>query len=852
MKKLLISLLLILFIIVVGFFISLRFFPKIYIDLFNHYSSDKILIEELGVNYFPLGLEVGRFDLNNDKGQTFVSVDEVMFTAQLFGWLQGKTNFWKLNLHSVTVEVSKFPKSSDDVEPEKNDSEESNTIIVHKLLSGLNVHATDIRVQLDETRYLHVNQFSTDLNDESLVDYRLVEQDIDLSFDFVDASDVSKSLHIEGLLQSRFNDGESIVNLNIASIDLNTFLNPALDNKISDEIVAVDEHSKQGGDTKNSKDESDYDKKGNNLSLNDTTVSSIKESGSDVEIKAAVVQSSKHSAVNSEEINVEENDVEKIAKKQVSEAPIDWAWLSSLEPLSIDLNVGEILWSKSSTKEMTLKLSLTNELNFDFQSRVAWLESGSYVFDDVLKIDGRWKPIASSSLGVDLRGETKISIPKLFMKVDGDVNLNGNRGNALNVVLESSGLPVNTSLDDNTKELISQYFPINADLDLAQSDQVVDVHFNQFRFGDSDLRGDLSVNTESTAITAILESDLLSHQSIEKEEVQKEEKKRVLGELPEFTEGEAHDVNAIINEKDKEDAKNDLVFTDEAIDWTWLDALTLNFNWQVKKIDVDGMQVDNFVLPLVMKAGALELKELEGFLGDGSFEVSSNVIKKEDGASIELMLDASDIALEDLNVLPSDELKEAVTNAAIRLTTQGQSLRALAETLNGNVNIAVGDGIISNSSFELIGSDLILGLLQKLNPFAKENKTTELECAIVNMDIENGKVTIDKSVAVRTTKLTIVADGDVDLNSEKIKLSLTPKARHGVGVDVSSLVKFVALGGKLAKPAPRVSAAGLLESALVVGAAVSTGGASLVATNLIEKTVVNTDVCMRASKAFSK
>ena len=852
MKKLLISLLLILFIIVVGFFISLRFFPKIYIDLFNHYSSDKILIEELGVNYFPLGLEVGRFDLNNDKGQTFVSVDEVMFTAQLFGWLQGKTNFWKLNLHSVTVEVSKFPKSSDDVEPEKNDSEESNTIIVHKLLSGLNVHATDIRVQLDETRYLHVNQFSTDLNDESLVDYRLVEQDIDLSFDFVDASDVSKSLHIEGLLQSRFNDGESIVNLNIASIDLNTFLNSALDNKISDEIVAVDEHSKQGGDTKNSKDESDYDKKGNNLSLNDTTVSSIKESGSDVEIKAAVVQSSKHSAVNSEEINVEENDVEKIAKKQVSEAPIDWAWLSSLEPLSIDLNVGEILWSKSSTKEMTLKLSLTNELNFDFQSRVAWLESGSYVFDDVLKIDGRWKPIAPSSLGVDLRGETKISIPKLFMKVDGDVNLNGNRGNALNVVLESSGLPVNTSLDDNTKELISQYFPINADLDLAQSDQVVDVHFNQFRFGDSDLRGDLSVNTESTAITAILESDLLSHQSIEKEEVQKEEKKRVLGELPEFTEGEAHDVNAIINEKDKEDAKNDLVFTDEAIDWTWLDALTLNFNWQVKKIDVDGMQVDNFVLPLVMKAGALELKELEGFLGDGSFEVSSNVIKKEDGASIELMLDASDIALEDLNVLPSDELKEAVTNAAIRLTTQGQSLRGLAETLNGNVNIAVGDGIISNSSFELIGSDLILGLLQKLNPFAKENKTTELECAIVNMDIENGKVTIDKSVAVRTTKLTIVADGDVDLNSEKIKLSLTPKARHGVGVDVSSLVKFVALGGKLAKPAPRVSAAGLLESALVVGAAVSTGGASLVATNLIEKTVVNTDVCMRASKAFSK
>ena len=97
----------------------------------------------------------------------------------------------------------------------------------------------------------------------------------------------------------------------------------------------------------------------------------------------------------------------------------------------------------------------------------------------------------------------------------------------------------------------------------------------------------------------------------------------------------------------------------------------------------------------------------------------------------------------------------------------------------------------------------------------------------------------------------MVADGHVDLGTEKIKLNLTPKARKGVGVDVSSLVKFINLGGNLSEPKPVISAAGLLESAAVVGAAVSTGGASLVATSVLEKTVANVDVCKRAEKAFN-
>ena len=145
---------------------------------------------------------------------------------------------------------------------------------------------------------------------------------------------------------------------------------------------------------------------------------------------------------------------------------------------------------------------------------------------------------------------------------------------------------------------------------------------------------------------------------------------------------------------------------------------------------------------------------------------------------------------------------------------------------------------------------MILSLLNKLNPFSKSDKTTKLECAIVNLNIEDGKIDIDKSLALKTSKLTMVANGYVDLTSEKIKLSLTPKARSGVGVDVSSLVKFIALGGTLTSPAPVVTASGVLKSAVVVGAAVSTGGISLLATSAAEKAATSVDVCERARTAF--
>lgn len=61
---------------------------------------------------------------------------------------------------------------------------------------------------------------------------------------------------------------------------------------------------------------------------------------------------------------------------------------------------------------------------------------------------------------------------------------------------------------------------------------------------------------------------------------------------------------------------------------------------------------------------------------------------------------------------------------------------------------------------------------------------------MANLNVENGTVDIDKSLVLKTSKLTIVADGYVDIANDKIKLNITPKARSGVGVDAYDHAEF--------------------------------------------------------------
>ena len=95
---------------------------------------------------------------------------------------------------------------------------------------------------------------------------------------------------------------------------------------------------------------------------------------------------------------------------------------------------------------------------------------------------------------------------------------------------------------------------------------------------------------------------------------------------------------------------------------------------------------------------------------------------------------------------------------------------------------------MNNSALDLLVFDLLLEILEILNPFRKNDPFTELECAVIVAQFDDGVTTLEP-LAMRTDKTTIVGHGEVDLNTEKLDLDWAAKPRKGLGMSANAITK---------------------------------------------------------------
>ena len=87
----------------------------------------------------------------------------------------------------------------------------------------------------------------------------------------------------------------------------------------------------------------------------------------------------------------------------------------------------------------------------------------------------------------------------------------------------------------------------------------------------------------------------------------------------------------------------------------------------------------------------------------------------------------------------------------------------------------------------------------------------------------------------------IVGGGSIDLKTEKLNVEFNTKPRSGVGMSADLLVKpFVKLKGTLASPGIGLNEKGTLLSG---GAAIATGGTSLLVETAFDRATAEGDQC---------
>ncbi len=288
------------------------------------------------------------------------------------------------------------------------------------------------------------------------------------------------------------------------------------------------------------------------------------------------------------------------------------------------------------------------------------------------------------------------------------------------------------------------------------------------------------------------------------------------------------------------------VFSAEPIDWSWLSTTSVDVHLSVLELHVLDAVFTDVELTVAGDQGELAIAPLNGSFGNGGFDGSLTLTQQGLGVALSSDFDLDGVDLQAFGFVPEEELTGGALIARIGLTGEGVSVAELAASLDGSILVTVQDAVVQNDTFELIGSDLLMETLNKLNPFAKTDPTTRLDCALVQFDVVEGVMTARSSLVVETEKMEIIGDGTIDLSDETLSIGFSPSSRAGVGVNVGSLVKFLKLGGTLADPRPTADAAGLLKSGVAVGAAMSTGGVSILAEGVFKRLANAGSACERA------
>jgi hypothetical protein len=283
---------------------------------------------------------------------------------------------------------------------------------------------------------------------------------------------------------------------------------------------------------------------------------------------------------------------------------------------------------------------------------------------------------------------------------------------------------------------------------------------------------------------------------------------------------------------------------DIAMPFERMASLNAVVKMDIGELQRDNARITNFKLDSQLQDGAFYLRQfgLESPTGwlqaRGSLEPADGVGK----ATFELAARDFSMAMGGLN---ADHAARG--NIDVNLESTGTNVRDLAGNLNGVFFVDFGGLTLESNRFvQRLYGDMLGEIISVINPFAKRDSKVNLECLVVPVEFTNGNAVTRPSLMVRTDKMTMVSNSSIDLGSEKIELQFQTSPRKGVTISAGEVLNsYVKVIGTLTSPRLAVDQQGMLISG---GAAVATGGLSILARAVWDRLSKSSDPCTAAEE----
>ena len=226
----------------------------------------------------------------------------------------------------------------------------------------------------------------------------------------------------------------------------------------------------------------------------------------------------------------------------------------------------------------------------------------------------------------------------------------------------------------------------------------------------------------------------------------------------------------------------------------------------------------------------------------GVAQLTGTLIPNAEGVSeLSMLLEGNDLTLgipkapgEDIAALPPYDIR-------LKLDGNGQTMRELAASLDGYINMTMSEGIVLNAGLDRVTNSFTQELSKALDPLREQEESTKINCAAAFSVLSQGRLHGKPAVVVDTPNVKVLADATANLASEKIKVQFKTVPQKGLGLSMSSIVNpYVEVTGTLAQPRLTLNP----ENTVVGGSlAVITGGISILVRNVLDRLSTSGNVC---------
>lgn len=203
--------------------------------------------------------------------------------------------------------------------------------------------------------------------------------------------------------------------------------------------------------------------------------------------------------------------------------------------------------------------------------------------------------------------------------------------------------------------------------------------------------------------------------------------------------------------------------------------------------------------------------------------------------AVQLRLDGRDLDLDALlaAIGESRNVRGGKTALTLDVATRGDSLHAWAAGATGQALVTIGPATLVNTRLD--PGDVLDSLSYSVNPWRERDASTELVCGVIRLPLANGVANVDRSIAIETKKLGVSASGTLDFRDERLDLALRPRVNEGIPIDIPQMAELVRFTGPFTHPAVKIDAVASAATIAKIGAAIGTGGLSMIGTSILSK-----------------